>query len=177
MGIGDELNIEVNGEILWESWQCPQYSTDRLQRKLEKWQFWRGLQLFDMDAIYPITTLNHSYKIAVNLSVYTVQKVWYNILLQAVIGEHGKSASNWVPKKWRHWNPAQVKDVTPGRSNVAVYPRGEGRTAVAQVKVKTNKESGEHNVVRAVYWWALARVPVRGYEARATKSGSSKSNN
>ena len=32
--------------------------------------------------------------------------------------------------------------MTPGRSNVAVCPRGKGRTAVAQVKVKTNKESG-----------------------------------
>lgn len=68
--------------------------------------------------------------------------------------------------------------MTPGRSNVAVCPGGgeRGRTAVAQVKVKTNKESG-NNVARAVCWWALARVPVRGYEARATKSGSTESNN
>lgn len=81
-----------------------------------------------MDAIYPITTLNHSYQIAVNLFVYTAQKVWYNILLHAVIGEHGKvQATGTQEVKTLEPGPSKRRD--PGQKQCCRISKGGGENS------------------------------------------------
>lgn len=96
--------------------------------------------------------------------MYTAPKVWYNILLHGVIGEHGKSASNGVPKKWRHWNPAQVKDVTPGRSNVAVYPWGRGEQLLPKSRLRRTKNRGN-----TMLWGLSADELLHGFQWEVTR--------
>jgi hypothetical protein len=50
----NELSTKGKGATLWESWGCPQYSTDWLQRKSKAWQFWSQYSSHKINSPLPI---------------------------------------------------------------------------------------------------------------------------